>query len=1105
MSKDQVKEFHEQVLEARIPISIDDACLINQVEMMITGFKVNFPIIENATIDNIWSILPNHMEVLPHASHPEVLDILRIFFSHRMTLQSWRDLVHIYLQYDPALRLYNLHQQGYFYEKSPTIWRNRYQDYLGMLTKESIMKEEPEFPPFITKRDQNYYFFTYNSAEKERKYPLTKLDEQRIPRHLIRASDELMEKREEWLLPSGREKKERSTFRLPLKGNPWKETAKQMNEHIKKNASNYNDYDKKQLRDWMQAQSSFRLIPTRNDPYLTYKDTTGIAGIVGAGKTTFLMLELFRVTQLGAKSAVIAVNVVDMLLLVYRLYLVGIKAVPLIGKNATKHHLKVFIRKVKNEANRSCERNPLSQLAMEYVLEFFDGECLTGVLAGEDQAQPCVSLRKNDGKNSEKYACPLFTICGKYTIERRLREADVWVGTLSAFIHTKPLSIVNPLGKTYAELTHDEIDLIYIDEADSVQESADLNFVTENKIFGEEDAVFEAHFLKIAESLNTRYDLSSSRYQQNWRIHSSEANRVGHLIFALIKESQYVRNKIKNRTFGIHQLMGDITKAFFEVSSHTSISDHPFFRILRGIDLRSLSKSTVRDGERNTIEVAIKDYIQLMQDLRTYDDYEFKELKDQELEETKKLFTLIANRITESVTWKTHGSEEEKKDGYLLFQFFIYHLYFDDRFKYLIGIKKVVELLLNRPIEDLASSYRNLERYFPFVPEAATGRNFQYFYKESNKQGSVGTFRSYDYLGIGRMFLTRLGKLHENVSDQQGPALCFMSGTSFAEGSYHFHVNVSLDYLLESTAKKQSVIHQFIYPVYANGQPIFISGERDEKVKVKKLRLMAEKLVPKIKEELILLSKENRKVLLVVNSYKQAQVVQEELEKYFPNKVKALTNQIIGQMDEDFVLRGEVEYFADLEADILIVPLLSINRGYNILQQGKGESLFGSVFFMVRPYIPSDSIGNIIQVINGSVPLFKKMAISKGFQFYDAVLFIRKCSNRLLNHMLLEEQEWSILDDVERKAMSWYMFINVWQMIGRLLRGQTDARVYYVDAPFAWEHAKKTGKKETLQSSMLRNWVSILEEPSSNPEAKNKLYGEFLRGLKEALSLGKES
>ncbi|WP_162272010.1 hypothetical protein [Cytobacillus oceanisediminis] len=310
-----------------------------------------------------------------------------------------------------------------------------------------------------------------------------------------------------------------------------------------------------------------------------------------------------------------------------------------------------------------------------------------------------------------------------------------------------------------------------------------------------------------------------------------------------------------------------------------------------------------------------------------------------------------------------------------------------------------------------------------------------------------------------------------------------------------------MDYLLETTTLIKSKIYQECFPVYYNGSPIFISGQSNELTKQKMLKRMSSELVPKINEQLTLWGSEKRKVLLVVNSYEQALVVLDELKQHFPNRVKALTNEDVE--NEDLVLRGEVEFFGDTGADILIAPLLSINRGYNILVPGTDKSLFGSVFFLIRPFIPSGEIEYIIKVINGSLPFYIKAAKENyNYSFHKAVDYVRKRSNMLLEHMLAEDESgWSYLQKEEQENMAWYMFINFWQMIGRLLRGQTNANVFYVDAPFAWENANQTGKKEKYQTSMLRIWVSILEQQSNFPEAKELLYGEFLRGLKKALKL----
>ncbi|UUZ84557.1 hypothetical protein LJK88_13335 [Paenibacillus sp. P26] len=99
----------------------------------------------------------------------------------------------------------------------------------------------------------------------------------------------------------------------------------------------------------------------------------------------------------------------------------------------------------------------------------------------------------------------------------------------------------------------------------------------------------------------------------------------------------------------------------------------------------------------------------------------------------------------------------------------------------------------------------------------------------------------------------------------------------------------------------------------------------------------------------------NRKVLLIVNSYEDVADVGAVFASYssWKNRYRQLTRDPDPYREAEFS-RAELERFANENADVLIAPLLAISRGYNILDETKG-SLFGSVFFLIRPYpIPQD-------------------------------------------------------------------------------------------------------------------------------------------------------
>ncbi len=1077
--------------------------LILLVEVAVSAFLRNFNS-EKATIENVWSMFPNYKSLYPECIDEASLELVRIYFGTNFSFTSWKNAVDDYMKLDSFLRMYQFDTEGCFSIKSLSAFPDRITHYQHLLNPETVLPDPIDYPPFLKEDNvSNVYFYTFeeSSKKKNKKYLMSQDNggKRSVPDHLVSTNCSVDEEQRRVTLPQLRKKIPKENLALELNENPWKITANELNEYIESNKHLYTGEENKRMRDWKSAANIFKLTPTNpSSQELIYKDKVNIAGIVGAGKSTFLQLELFRLKQLQAKTAVMTVNVVDTLDLVYKLHLSGLKAVPLIGKTNMGVHLKNFIKKVKRESAKGSEKNPLSQLSIQYVLQFFSGSCTAEVLADSEEGHnpPCIRLFQND----EKYSCPMFISCGKYNVERQLADADVWVGTQSAFINTKPHALVNPYDFTYAELAYEMMDVIFVDEADSVQEAVDGSFLSQNVLLGNKDAIFDNSFLSARNTLDKRYDYSSSKSSKEWRHYVNETSRVAHYLYELIQDSAYIRKEIKNNVFGHHQVLSKITKVLFNPSGQ--VSTHPFYIRMKNIEFANIWK--IQPNREFSLEKSIREYLTGINEIKIYARNAI-EQKRQEGKLTVELVELILDKFQfKQQSFLSSLDEESRKKVLLLIQFYIYLVFFDSHFKYLLKIKHQVEGILGEEISELSSVFKNVKRFLPFLPYAATGRSFQYFYREtqSGERGSVGTFRTYDYLAMGRHFLINFSTLFENITKKKGPSMVFMSGTSFAEGSTHYHIDAELDYLLETTHPNKSKIQQECYPVYDSGNPIFISGQPNERIKGKMLKKMAAELVPKIKEQLAYWGSENRKILLVVNSYEQALIVLEELKLYFPNKVKALTNDNVET--DDTVLRGEVEYFGDTEADILIAPLLSINRGYNILLPGTDKSLFGSVFFLIRPYIPSGDIEYIIKALNGTVPSYIKTAKEKNHSFYHAVNYVRLRSNILLEHMLSEDENgWSYLDKEEQEMMAWYMFINVWQMIGRLLRGQTNANVFYVDAPFAWENANQSGKKETYQTSMLKIWVSILDQQSNFPEAKELLYGEFLSGLKKALKLEK--
>lgn len=98
-------------------------------------------------------------------------------------------------------------------------------------------------------------------------------------------------------------------------------------------------------------------------------------------------------------------------------------------------------------------------------------------------------------------------------------------------------------------------------------------------------------------------------------------------------------------------------------------------------------------------------------------------------------------------------------------------------------------------------------------------------------------------------------------------------------------------------------------------------------------------------------------------------------------------------------------------------------------------------------------------------------------------------SSGKLESMYQKPDYWSLLSNDEREMMGWYTFVPVWQMIGRLLRGGRDARVFFCDAKFS---AKQVDEPDGL--SMLEVWQTIMDK-NRNDVLFQSLYGPFMEAI----------
>jgi hypothetical protein len=423
-------------------------------------------------------------------------------------------------------------------------------------------------------------------------------------------------------------------------------------------------------------------------------------------------------------------------------------------------------------------------------------------------------------------------------------------------------------------------------------------------------------------------------------------------------------------------------------------------------------------------------------------------------------------------------------------EFLLYLAQIDYYIKYLIqhfpSVREYLEIEADLS-EFLRIQSRDLK---PFVPETMTGMMIGYrFLPDENK------FKFMEYIGVGRQLLHEWHNLYERADNNEGPGVIFLSGTSYAPGSSHFHLPFKTRWLLTSNQPLPK-IEQFYLPVVdkEKGEPIFISGTNDKESKNFNLQKLTNALKSTLQRELKYWEEENRRLLIVVNSYEDTEAVAEALRQdmYWKDKFRILTKD--KQTQSYHYPKSLIEKFAYADAALLVAPLYAIGRGYNILQPHKNESLFGSVFFFIRPYIVPGDMNYMIQILHSFLPSFLQRVDDKRLQYGKAMGELKRMSIAKLEQMIREPDFWSILEDKEREILSWFTFIQVWQMTGRLLRGGTNARVFYVDAKFSPNYVKD--EMDTPKTSMLESWKNILNQQAADPIIQ-ALYGPFIDSLNQ--------
>ncbi|MEU6931021.1 hypothetical protein AB0A05_17915 [Streptomyces sp. NPDC046374] len=329
-----------------------------------------------------------------------------------------------------------------------------------------------------------------------------------------------------------------------------------------------------------------------------------------------------------------------------------------------------------------------------------------------------------------------------------------------------------------------------------------------------------------------------------------------------------------------------------------------------------------------------------------------------------------------------------------------------------------------------------------------------------------------------------------------------MSGSSWAGASSRYHVRVPVGVLIEPPrevteriASESTMRFEFIED---GDEKLRLSGtdadERPEKLRrIARYLGQGEEDAPSggpLEVELLGLPAERNRILLLVGSYVEARVVADTLHNLNPrwqNSVLCLVSddEDIAPEDEEpsahrarSLRRGDVESLKDLGAEILVAPLLSVERGHNILNE-EDEAAIGTVYFLARPNPHPDDLHQAVYAVNDWIvrattsDTFASW-VRTGRTVEDGADEVRRLARSRWYQVLEHSMAWSRLGD-ERERVTWDLLVLMWQVIGRLVRGGVPAKVVFVDVAFAPHRGGPSDRPDTPESSLLHSMLAVLD------------------------------
>jgi hypothetical protein len=858
---------------------------------------------------------------------------------------------------------------------------------------------------------------------------------------------------------------------------------------------------------WRIRRLQFRLVSqagVQPSTHLTLDGLLHLIGMVGSGKSSFFTVLTVYLARRGYRVMMVLSDVASIFRELENLEMIRhadphmLQAVPLLGRSSRMQHLNRLYRSL-------AVRDGVSLSYRHPAYQYLSTICALDGLRQDERSflsgsEPCTRLIALEGEHENKrFDCPFLPTCPVHQVTHTLPTANIWLATPASLLASSPQSPLFPYDMRYIDLAMRHMHVMLVDEADLVQVQFDDRFAPMEVLVGVRgESWLDRMAIQVARQFYRpgRPLIGSKPDLDRWQNAHDNTQHAVNRLYSLLRHPKPTTREWLGSEYFSHDIL--ISKFMYEFKTYSRHQKEVArqAQLFKYQPLISLVKT-----EKEETPPPSEWYTALHLEMLKAD--------------TDQAVDILEKWLDQVCTPKFAAASVQERNQlalHLLVMLLVITL--DHALQEMIMLWPATEILgVDRGRGGFF--YRPSEDQLRLLPEPPMGGVMGFQYYSTDKTGRQGELRFFQVKGLGRDLLYHLHDALKISDGICGPHVILTSGTSWAPGSWKYHIPVPPGAVLlpQETGERETPAQRItchFHPLLDPSVPgkfLHVSGHSDPERRIRSLREMVEALArPQgfqasfFETELNALEPHRRRILLVVGSYREAKEVGDVLASLFmehahfsPEDVLTLVSDREGDGNDEWenppgtLVRSLLNHMPKLPSKFLIAPLQAIERGHNILI-GQ-EAALGSVFFLVRPYPVPGEIHAAINKLNAWVYPF--LSQIKGLSATLAGSHLRQQAAEMWSKMLTDEKTYKDLEE-ERSALLWTQFVLVWQCIGRLLRGGASARVHFVDAK--WAEQSADGNNDTEQTSMLVGFRRILNEAVTDPDPLKQAIAHILYG-----------